>query len=105
VIFIVKPGRDSYGGPKDYRPISHTSFLLKTMEWLLGRFIRDEIVISSPLYSNQHAYGAGIYTETAVHQLVVLVENALNQKERDLGFFLIQSGRLTTPPTTVPHRQ
>jgi hypothetical protein len=30
VFFTPKPGRDSYGGPKDYRPISLTSFLLKT---------------------------------------------------------------------------
>jgi hypothetical protein len=32
VLFIPKPGRDYYGGPKDYRPISLTLFLLKTME-------------------------------------------------------------------------
>jgi hypothetical protein len=32
VVFIPKPGRNSYGGPKDYRPISLTSFLLKTMK-------------------------------------------------------------------------
>jgi hypothetical protein len=31
-VFISKPGRDSYGGPKDYRPISLTLLLLKTME-------------------------------------------------------------------------
>jgi hypothetical protein len=35
VVFIPKSGRDSYGGPKDYRPISLTSFLLKTMERLI----------------------------------------------------------------------
>jgi hypothetical protein len=35
VVFIPKPGRYSYGRPKDYRPISLTSFLLKTMERLI----------------------------------------------------------------------
>jgi hypothetical protein len=35
VVFIPKPGRDSYDRPKDYRPISLTSFLLKTMERLI----------------------------------------------------------------------
>ena len=29
VVFIPKPGRNSYSGPKDYRPIGLTSFLLK----------------------------------------------------------------------------
>jgi hypothetical protein len=27
VVFIPKPGRNTYGRPKDYRPISLTSFL------------------------------------------------------------------------------
>jgi hypothetical protein len=39
VVFILKPGRDSYGGPKDYRLTSLTSFLLKTMERLID-FLR-----------------------------------------------------------------
>jgi hypothetical protein len=37
-VFIPKPSRDSYGGPKDFRPISLISFLLKTMERLVDRF-------------------------------------------------------------------
>jgi hypothetical protein len=32
VIFIPKPGRDSYELAKSFRPISLTSFFLKTME-------------------------------------------------------------------------
>ena len=35
VVFIPKPGRSSYCGPRDFRPISLTSFLLKTMERLV----------------------------------------------------------------------
>jgi len=41
VVFIPKPGRDSCGIPKDFRSISLTSFLLKTMERLVDRFLRD----------------------------------------------------------------
>jgi hypothetical protein len=41
VVFIPKPGRSSYCGPTDFRPISLTSFLLKTMERLVDRFLRD----------------------------------------------------------------
>jgi hypothetical protein len=41
VVFIPKPGRNCYSGPRDYRPISLTSFLLKTMERLVDRYLRD----------------------------------------------------------------
>jgi len=38
VVFIPKPGRNSYCGPKDFRPIILTLYLLKTMERLVDRF-------------------------------------------------------------------
>jgi len=59
VVFIPKPGRNSYCGPKDFRPISLTSFLLKTLERLVDRFLRDEILVLKPLHPNQHAYQTG----------------------------------------------
>ena len=88
VVFIPKPSRHSYSGPRDYRPISLTSFLLKTMERLVDRYLRDETLALVPLHSNQHAYQAGKSVETALHQLVVRVEKALDQQEIDLGAFL-----------------
>jgi len=37
VVFIPKPSRNSYSGPRDYRPISLTSFLLKPWKgWWIG---------------------------------------------------------------------
>jgi hypothetical protein len=88
VVFIPKPGKATYGGPKDFRPISLTSFLFKTMERLVDRFIRDEMAGNSPLHLNQDAYQAGKSTETALHQLVVRVEKVLDQKQTALGIFL-----------------
>jgi hypothetical protein len=79
VVFIPKPGGDSYGGPKGYRPISLTSFLPKIMERLIDRFLRDEILISLPLHPNQRAYQTGKSAETALHQLVVRIKKALDQ--------------------------
>jgi hypothetical protein len=35
VVFIPKAGKNSYTGPRDFRPISLTSFLLKTLERLV----------------------------------------------------------------------
>jgi hypothetical protein len=46
VVFIPKPGSDTHSRSKDYRPISLTSFMLKTMERLIDRFMQDEILTS-----------------------------------------------------------
>jgi len=68
-MFIPKPGRDAYSGPRDYRPIILISFLLKTMERLLDRYLRDEILAPMLLYSNQYAYQAGKSVESALNEL------------------------------------
>ena len=44
VVFIPKPGRNSHGRPRDFRPISLASFLLKTMDRLVDRLLRNEIL-------------------------------------------------------------
>ena len=86
-MFIPKLGRTSYSRPRNYRPISLTSFLLKTMERLVDRYLRDETLVLMPLHPNQHAYQAGKSVETVLHQLVVQVEKA--QPARDsLRYFL-----------------
>jgi hypothetical protein len=77
VVFIPKPGKNTYSGTRDYRPISLTSFLLKNMERLVDRYLRDEALAFVPLHPNQHAYQAGKSVETALHQLV-WVEKALD---------------------------
>jgi len=71
VVFIPKPSRNYYCGPRDFRPISLTSFLLKTMERLVDRFLRDEILTLRPLHPNKQTYQAGKSVETALHQLMV----------------------------------
>jgi hypothetical protein len=70
------------------------------MERLVDRFLRDEILALKPLHPNQHAYWAGKSVETALHQLVVQVEKALDQQEIALGVFLDIKGALTTPLMT-----
>jgi hypothetical protein len=92
VVFIPKHGRNSYSGPRDYRPISLTSFLLKTMERLVDRYLRDEMLALVPLHSNQPAYLAGKSVETALQQLMVPVEKTLDQQETALGAFLYIEG-------------
>jgi hypothetical protein len=88
VVFIPKPSRNSSPGPQDFRPISLTSFLFKTLERLVARFLRDEILVSRPLHPNQHAYRTRKSVEMAFNQRVVRVKKALDQQEVALGVFL-----------------
>jgi hypothetical protein len=50
-IFIPKPGCDSYELAKSFRPISLTSFFLKTIEKLVDSYIRAGALKSFPLMS------------------------------------------------------
>ena len=86
-MFIPNPSRNSDSRPRDYRPTSLTSFLLKTMERQVDRYLRDEALALVPLHPNQHAYQAE-KSATALHQLVAQVEKALDQQETALGVFL-----------------
>jgi len=88
VVFIPKPGRDDYTLPKSFRPISLTSFLLKTLERLCDRFLRDDIVSIREFHPNQHAYIPGRSTESALHQAVSRIEGALINKMSTLGVFI-----------------
>jgi hypothetical protein len=63
-----------YTEAKAYRPISLSSFLLKTMEKLVDRHIRDDVLRIHPLHLNQHAYQKGKSTETALYNVVTRIE-------------------------------
>ena len=56
VVFIPKPGRTDYDQAGAYRPISRTSFLLKTLERLLDRYVRDG-AFPSDLFSGIFHWG------------------------------------------------
>jgi len=62
--------------------------LLKTMERLVDRYLRDEALALVPLHPNQQGYQAGKSVETALQQLVLQVEKVLDQQETALGVFL-----------------
>ncbi|MCP3662449.1 MAG: hypothetical protein GY696_08150, partial [Gammaproteobacteria bacterium] len=56
VVFLPKLGKDSYADAKSYRPISLMSFLLKGLERLVDRFLRDGVLQDAPLHDSMHAY-------------------------------------------------
>ena len=66
VAFIPKPGKIDYTTAKSFRPISLTSFLLKGLEKLVDRYLRDGPMVTLPIHPRQHAYQAGKSTESAI---------------------------------------
>ena len=104
VVFVPKPGRMDYTLVKSFRPISLMSFLLKTVERLVDRYIRDDTLTRYPLHSNQHAYQAGKSTDSALHILVGKIEKALNNNEYALGVFLdIEGAFNNASPSSLLH--
>jgi hypothetical protein len=64
---FLSPGRNSYSGLTDFRLISLTSFLFKTTERLVDRYLRDETLAEVSLHPHQHAYQAGKSVEMAAY--------------------------------------
>ena len=69
-MFISKTGRAEHGSVKDFRPISLSSFILKLLESLVDRYIKEVALVASPLCPGQHAYQNGKSTGTALAELV-----------------------------------
>lgn len=92
VVFIPKAGKKDPEQPKSYRPISLTSFLLKTMEKLIDLHIRVNHLSRQPLHCKQFAYQAGRSTVSALHHLVSKIENAIRYKEIALAAFIDVEG-------------
>ena len=88
VIFIPKAGKNGWTSSKDFRPISPTSFVLKTAERLVDRYIHDKILTAKPSHRDQHAYRAGRSTETVLGKVVNLIEDQLNLKGFAIGTFM-----------------
>lgn len=88
VIFIPKPGRATYDEAKSHRPISLSSFLLKTLERLVDWHVRTTSLRAMPLCHNQHAYQRGKSTMSAIHKLTQHVESTLECSEHALACFL-----------------
>lgn len=87
VTFIPKPGRNDYEEAKNHRGISLSSFLLKTLERLVDRYIKEVVLIRKPLHLNQHAYQRGKSTMSAIHKLSKHIESALHCNEHVLAVF------------------
>ena len=61
---------------------------MKTLERLVDRHIRDDVLGLNPLHFNQHAYQLGKSTDTALNSVVSTIEKALQTQEIAFGAFL-----------------
>ena len=98
VVFIPKPGKNSYDQAKSFRPITLSSFFLKIMEKIIDKHIRDFLGSNCPLHDLQFAYQPGKSTETALHQLVSMIEDTLERREIALAAFLDIQGAFDNTP-------
>ncbi|KAL6417747.1 hypothetical protein ACFW04_014346 [Cataglyphis niger] len=88
VVFIPKVGRTCYTSAKDFRPISLTLFLLKTLEKLVETYLNDVVLGRHPLHGNQYVYRMDFSTETALHSLVCQIERDLMEEGYSVRTFL-----------------
>lgn len=87
VVFIPKSGKPNHNTAKDYRPISLSSFFLKTLERLVDLHLRRKLNANN-FSTAQHAYLKGRSVETALHDVVGTIERSLMNKEFTLAAFL-----------------
>ncbi|KAG8181779.1 hypothetical protein JTE90_014021 [Oedothorax gibbosus] len=72
---------------------------LETLEKMVDRYIRDEVLPQKPLSKFQYAYQPGKSTETALYDLFTVLDRAVNQKELALATFLDIEGAFDRVPT------
>ncbi len=87
VVLIPKLGKEPTLA-KSYRPISLPCFMLKTLERLVDRFLREGTLTRHPLQGTQRAYLQGKSTETALHSLVTKIEYSMQEKQFAMAVFM-----------------
>ena len=88
VVFLPKPGKVTYQVAKSFRPITLSSFCLKTLERLIDWHLRQQVLVPELNSPAQHAYREGRSTETALHALVAKAEKTLEEGSYMLTAFI-----------------
>lgn len=100
-VFIPKPGKSNYAITSAFRPISLSSFCLKTLERLVEWSVRGRLVQGKELHEAQHAYRPGRSTESALHKLISKLEHNRDNKEYALALFVDIEGAFSNVETTA----
>ena len=102
-VFIPKPGKKDYMDPKSYRPISLSSFVLKSLERIVHWHLLDTNLTRTPFNDNLYSYREGMSTETALHRLISRIEKALGDRETAIVVFLDISGAFSNQRNDKSH--
>ena len=100
MVFLPKPRRASHEIPKNVRPVSLTSFMLKALERLMDKRI-EESLERHPFSESQHAYRKGKSTETALHNVVGYIERNMRGRGFVLGTVIDVVGAFNQTPYEV----
>lgn len=88
VSFLAKQNRENHETPKDFRPITLQSFLLKGLERLVLWHLECKYLRTKPLSPHQHAFRYNHSCDSATSALSDFVEGALERKEKAIMVFL-----------------
>lgn len=89
VIFLPKANKGRYDSANSFRPITLMSFVLKTLEKLIVKFLTPTI---KQIHKNQYAYLKQRSTIQAINDVVTRIEEGLEQKLYVWTSFLDISG-------------
>ncbi len=101
VIFIPKPGKKDYTQARSFRPISLTSFILKTLERVWAWEVEKTTLIDNPLCDMQHAFRRGYSTESALSNMAEYIEKGMNSNGFAMAVLLDIQGAFDNIPTRV----
>ena len=87
VVYISKPGKDTYDHAKSFRPISLSNYLLKGLERLVG-WKMDIALLSNPIHHKQHGFLTGKSTESAISNTTNYIEKHIMRRQHCVGVFL-----------------
>ena len=87
VVFIPKPGKDTYLSAKSYRPICLSDYFLKGLERLIVWRV-EKCLVEFPIHPRQHGFQKGKGTETAMSIVTDYIEKFLFAKQHCLAIFL-----------------
>ena len=87
VVFIPKPGKDTYLSAKSYRQICLSDYFLKGLERLIVWRV-EQCLIEHPIHPKQHGFQKGKGTETAMSIVTDYIEEFLFAKQHCLAVFL-----------------
>ena len=87
IVFLPKPGKDTYRKPKSFRPISLSNYLIKGLERLMV-WDTEKHLKTKPLHPKQHGFTKGKATDSALSNTANKIEQHLFNHEGCIGIFL-----------------